>query len=700
MFSSSFYSSLKRINHVRKSYISLARLLKDGREKKMKARTLKLAFAIASMITLTMSTISTLFSPATAQIGENPRWGGTLIISAHDDPTTLNQDLTTIESAGFVSHNIFSPLIVYDFDFQPQPNLATSWSISADGLSYTFNLVENATWHDGEPVTSADVKFTMEEVVMEYSPWGEKIFVVVDEVETPDDYTVVFKLNAPSAVFMLAMNFYYFVPLPKHLYEGTDILENPYNIAPIGCGPYKFVEWVRGDHITLERNENYWKKNKPYFDRVVCRIVPDPATADLMLEKGEIDLIPVTVLSADVNRLMANPNIIVGLRDTAGSSVVETMVFNTLEGHITADPRVRRAIAYAINTTSHIEKVEFGHATENNKNPFTPLIDWCYNGDPWLQYAYDVTKANELLDAAGYERGPDGIRFTLELRAGSWYRRYYKDAEVMIPELEAIGIAVNYVTMERSVFNEQVFGNYEYDIISGLGYTVAPDPTIGQERYLHTKAITALPWVNVAHYSNPDVDELLDKARTEANQTKRKEYFFEIQEILAEDMPYIGLYSPHKYSAWTNEIVGLPKGPFNTFEPDDTVWFKDQHKYSPEMCEEAIASAEQKIDELEDTGYDVSQAESKLEDAETALAARDYTLAKESADWAPALAIPPGPGPIPGDIEGALLSIDDRLEGLTGLADLLMTILAIVAIIAIGGFAAVLYQQSRILKKK
>jgi peptide/nickel transport system substrate-binding protein len=243
-------------------------------------------------------------------------------------------------------------------NFDPQPNLATSWTISPDGLTYTFTLVDNATFHDGKPVTSADVKFTMEEVVKKYSPWGSSIFDCVDHVETPDNYTVAFKLKYPFATFMTVMNFNYFAVLPKHLYEGTDIMTNPYNTDPVGSGPYKFVEWVRGDHVTLTRYDDYFKKDKPYIDRIVYRIPADEATADTMLDKGELDYISCKILPQDVDRLRDNPNLVVDDREYTALSVLVYLFMNCKEGHITADPDVRRAIAMAINKTRHLDLIQ------------------------------------------------------------------------------------------------------------------------------------------------------------------------------------------------------------------------------------------------------------------------------------------------------------------------------------------------------
>ncbi len=570
----------------------------------------------------------------------DPRWGGTLVTTTSSEPPTLNPCITTVDPTFAVAHNIFSSLIVFDMQFNPQPNLATSWNISSDGLRYTFKLVNNATFHDGKPVTSADVKFTMEEVVKKYGPWGSSIFEVVDHVETPDNYTAAFVLKFPSAIFMTAMNFNYFAILPKHLYEGTDVMKNPYNTAPVGSGPFRFVEWVRGDHVTLERYGNYFKQDKPYLDRIVYRIVATEAAADAMLTKGELDYISCKLLPQDVQGLVANPNLVVDEREYNALSVLTYLFMNCKEGHITANPEVRRAIAMAINKTMNLDLVQMMQG-KVSATQFTPFLEWCYNANPTNKIIYNVTKANEILDAAGYPKGTDGIRFHLKAVGGAWYVRHYKNTELLVPQLEEIGIAVDYELQERAVYNEKVFGNFDYDLTC-LAATVTPDPTIGTERFFITSKITGQPWTNLAYYSNATVDELFALAKNTTDKELRKGYFYQLQEILNVEVPMLGLYAPYYYSAWTRSLIGLPKGPWFGFEPDDSIWFEDRHRYSPRMCSEAITLAESKIAELADKGYDVSLATSKVNEAKAALSSRDYTAAKESADLAPTLSIAGG----------------------------------------------------------
>jgi len=145
-------------------------------------------------------------------------------------------------------------LIRQDFNLAPQPSLAEKWDVSADGKVYTFHLVRNAKFHDGKPLTSADVKFTIESIILPYHNQGKDHFGIVDKIETPNSYTIVFRLKRPFAPFMQGLTTDGAPIFPKHLWEGTEIRKNQYGLKPIGSGPFIFKEWARGSHFTLERN--------------------------------------------------------------------------------------------------------------------------------------------------------------------------------------------------------------------------------------------------------------------------------------------------------------------------------------------------------------------------------------------------------------------------------------------------------------
>ena len=219
-----------------------------------------------------------------------PRRGGTLVMVLDGDPPTLNPDITTGVPDVIVGDLMLEGLTRIDDTLQAAPNLASAWTISADHTRYTFKLVE-ANWHDGKPFTSADVKFTLERVSRKYGAKFNAAASHIQAIDTPDERTVVLTLDKPFGPLLFSLsNYTNAAILPAHVYGDADVLAHPATLAhPIGTGPFMFKEWVRGDHITLARNPGYWRKDLPYLDQVVLKIIPDPASRVLALKTGEID---------------------------------------------------------------------------------------------------------------------------------------------------------------------------------------------------------------------------------------------------------------------------------------------------------------------------------------------------------------------------------------------------------------------------
>ena len=186
-----------------------------------------------------------------------PVHGGSMTMSLDPAPSILVSALNSSSPVYVVSSKIFDGLVSYDKDFNLIPRLAESWEVSDDGLSVTFHLREGVTFHDREPMTSEDVAYTFMEILKQRHPRGKSTLQFLEAVETPDDLTAVFRFSTPSPYVMRALAGAESPILPKHVYDGTDVMKNPANTAPIGTGPFKFEEFVRGSHIILSRNENY-----------------------------------------------------------------------------------------------------------------------------------------------------------------------------------------------------------------------------------------------------------------------------------------------------------------------------------------------------------------------------------------------------------------------------------------------------------
>lgn len=501
--------------------------------------------------------------------------GGTLIAVIPTDPRTLNPATTTsMDTQGPIS-GVMESLISVDWNFDPQPMLAQSWEISDDGLTYTFHLVQNATWHDGISFTSADVKFTFEEVTRSYHPTGKSVFACLDHVETPDDYTAVVKLKYPFAPLMKCFLGYIGYILPKHLYEGTDILTNPYNEKPVGTGPYIFEEWVKGSHITIKRNPDYWGRgteNKPYLDRIKTVIIPDPAARITAIEAGDVDFIhyhavPLTEV-AEGGKFTQNPDItIVWGR---GMGTVFSIFFNH-NSDIMKDHRVREAL-YRATDVDEIFLGAFSGVGARRDGPFSDLWGAYFNSDADArsEYGYDLEMAGHLLDNAGYPKGSDGIRFSISIA-------YYTTStgagtpEILKEQWKKIGVTLDLNTMDYATFLDVVFRSPREDTtgkdLTYIGYATGPDPQIGIERMYHSKYMDNGTWHNPGNIDYPEIDLLWDAAAVEANDTKRKEMYYDLQDTIVDLLPAIYISQQRYPCVIRNEFQDVITQPLDYNEP-------------------------------------------------------------------------------------------------------------------------------------
>ena len=491
-----------------------------------------------------------LFAFSVPSLANDPLHGGSMVVAIASDPGGLNPAITTQGGVHLICGSIFSGLVAHDFALNPVPDLAERWEVSSDGRSYTFHLAPTATFHDGVPVTSEDVRFTFEQLLMKFhSRTRTSIGDNLRRILTPDAHTVVFEFDKPYAAFLKLVDVTNAPVMPKHLYEGTDPLTNPHNTNPVGSGPFKLQEWLKGDHLTLVKNERYFKTGKPYLDRIVYKVMPTGALATIAFERGEVDYL-LGASPLDIARLKSMPGVVVTTKGREGFATVETLIPNLTREPL-SDLRVRRAMTHAIDKNFLVDKLLFGQGVAAT-GPVSHMLGWAYNPNV-EKYEHNVALANHLLDEAGRARGKDGIRFHLKfVHAAS----YAKVAEALRDQFREVGIAIDLELMEFAAAVDAVYIKKDFDL-GFASFENGPDPDIGVKRTVVSSNIGPIPFSNGAGYRNPRVDELFASAASELDKQKRAAYYFEAQDLLVKDLPYFWLYEPNSGAAYRAGLQGM-----------------------------------------------------------------------------------------------------------------------------------------------
>lgn len=460
--------------------------------------------------------------------------GGTLVVAIGEDPGQFNPGITTSFGTHAVADSIFNGLVELDENANPVPDLAASWEISDDATTYTFHLVEGVTWHDGEPFTSEDVKFTFENILLNFhSRTKAGLENALESIETPDDQTVIFQFNEPYAPLLQRLNVTEAPILPQHIYEGVeDVTQAEANLMPIGTGPFMFESHTPGTDVRLVRNPNYFKEGLPLLDAVVFTVIPDSSTQIAALEAGEVDYVW-RVPGPDISRIEASPDteILSVSSGPGGGFCIPTVTFN-LDREVLQDVRVRQAFAHAVDREQILEQVIFGQGRVATA-PISSKIAWAHlDGGP--EYAYDPQQAMALLDEAGFTPDDDGTRLTIDFVHFPSFSKY---GEVMREQLAEVGINLELRPLERDAAIEAIFNERDFDT-NIISYCNNTDPEIGVRRMYVSDNIGPIPFSNGANYVNPTIDELFVQASSTADRDVRAEAYAEIQRILLEDLPY------------------------------------------------------------------------------------------------------------------------------------------------------------------
>jgi peptide/nickel transport system substrate-binding protein len=476
---------------------------------------------------------TTLALAGTDARAEEPRRGGVMNIILQPEPATLVLALNITTQNQLVAPKMYSGLLTYGFDLKPLPNLATSWEISPDGLTYTFHLAKNAKWHDGEPFTADDVIFTTRDMLPEVHARARVNFSQVGSFEAPDAHSVVFRLKTPYPGFIYAFETSSAPMMPKHIYAGTDYRNNPANARPIGTGPFRFKEWQRGSIIRMERNPDYFKPGLPYLDGINFVVIPDGAQRLIALESGQVHLASSSDIEfTDVPRLRSLPQIQVETRGYEFLAPLSWLEMNNKRKPMD-DKRFRQAVMYALDREFIRDKIFYGLA-RTPTGPINSVVTF-YDGNV-KRYPFDRKKSEALLDEMGLKRGPDGIRIKLELNPSPVSQTWMRLVQYTKQALRQVGIDVTIRNMDQAS-SVASMGNHDFDMCF-VTNTAFGDPAIGVARsYITSNIRKGVPFTNTCQYSNPRVDELFDAAAKSNDRNERQRLYTEVQQILAEDVP-------------------------------------------------------------------------------------------------------------------------------------------------------------------
>ncbi|MEM0922722.1 MAG: ABC transporter substrate-binding protein [Pseudomonadota bacterium] len=503
--------------------------------------------------------------------------GGTLVYLVQPEPPSLASYLSTSGPIGLVAPKIYEGLLDYAPDLSIVPNLAESYEVSEDGKTVIFKLRQDVSWHDGKPFTSADVQYTVMEVLKKVHPRGPNSFREVVSIDTPDAHTAVFNLENPAPYMLRALSGYESPMVPRHLLEGQDPRNADLANNPVGTGPFVFTEWKKGQYVRLDKNENYWKEGLPYLDRVVGRFIPDASTRTAAMENGEVMY----------GAFGAIPNIdAVRLRDMDGFSVttegyaminpVSLIEFDTTEPPFN-NPAMRKAISLALDRQFLIDNIWFGYGKPATSALSSNFAATGLYKDPMPNYVAnaDIEAAKAMLDAAGITADGDGVRATAVLDLIPYGEDWRRAGEYMKQALAPIGIDLELRYEDVPTWLKRVYHNYDFAMNVNYFYQL-PDPVLGVHRHYGTDQIRQVThFVNSSRYSNPKLDDLLAAGAQEANADKRSEIYGEIQQILADDMPVVNLFEMEFLTVYNEKLKDHDTSALGSYGSFDRAWLDE-----------------------------------------------------------------------------------------------------------------------------
>jgi len=559
--------------------------------------------------------------------GDQPRYGGTLRIRHRGNPISFNGFLNYWSTSRDLHQQVYNRLVTLDKNRNLEPDLAHSWEVLDGGRKFIFYLYENVTWHDGLPFTSEDVVWHWETLDSpDMVTYVKPKLATLERVYSDGPYTVIFEFSEPTQPVLFA----YFQSdtyiHPKHIYDGTDFETNPANFAPVGTGPFKVVDFVPESYCVMVANEEYFR-GRPYLDQLIWKIIPDTTTGLIAFEAGEVDF--TAAPNEEISRLEEMEGVEL---DWIASTTSHRLTFNFRDECAekypwVSDKNVRKAIAHAIDIDILVDRVHKGLA-----NPcYTSIAEGAgiyHNPNIENLFEYDPALAEQMLDDAGYTRGSDGVRFSFDFIT---YDRWYgvQASELIKELLKEVGIDIRVISVEYTTFvalyEHGEEGMQDYPLTYNHMGTWPPEE-IGS--WMHSKPEGGM---NMGTWENEEVDALLDQGYIETDPEIRKDIYWQIQEIVADEVPFIYLLTTEGASVYRDEFTNfesrLPSGSWKSY--DKVWWTLGELPPEPEPepvdgeIESRIAALESDISILTTK---ISILENQLDEIPTEYPAPDMTI--------------------------------------------------------------------------
>jgi peptide/nickel transport system substrate-binding protein len=479
-------------------------------------------------------------SDASAGAG-TPKQGGSITVAIEGEPASMDPAFDYDFVSGLAVGSVTEPLIKFcENDQKLCPNLAESWTVSPDGLTYTLKIRQGVKFHDGSTMTVDDVVFSLDRIrdpeLGSYVGW---MLAKVKDVAAPDASTVVITLSEPDALFEYGLAATAAHVVSKKFVEASGDKYGKPEVGSLGTGPFKFVEWKSGDHQTLARFDDYWNKANggPYLDQITIKIIPEPTTRVAGLQTGEIDFIINNIPSDQYATVKAIKDVDLTFTD---SYYGEWITFNTKKPPFD-NVKIRQALNYAFDKKA-VRELFYGADADPTRSTLVNPSLWTFEKDAWQSawdqlpaYDVDLAKAKQLLDESGVADQLNGTEIA-----------YYEStpsikgaAEAFIDSMSKIGITIKArkVTYQENVALQ--FGEHnDYDILVASWGSDFPDPSGNLRPNFASENIVA-GGANSSAYENPKVDELLAKQNTLVDKAERAKLLIEAQKLIAEDSAVI-----------------------------------------------------------------------------------------------------------------------------------------------------------------